>query len=72
MLDPMAKKSETILPDLVQSNVRMPQVTLDRLDAWVDEMNVAAGWKKFTRSDLIRNIVDEALEAHDRAKEAKP
>lgn len=72
MVDAMPKKADPLLPGLVQSNVRMPQVVIDELDVWVEDLNRAAGWAKFTRSDLIRNIVDEALERRRAAKEKAP
>lgn len=56
--------SEKPSPDpsgLVQSNVRMPQRALDELDAWAAEENAKAGYKRVTRSDLIRDIVLERL-----------
>lgn len=56
-------KNKTALSGLVQCNVRMPAVALEYLDAWADELNHEAGWPKFTRSDLIRDIVLQAIEA---------
>jgi metal-responsive CopG/Arc/MetJ family transcriptional regulator len=62
----MNKKPEA--GSLVQSNVRMPQGALDSLDEWAEELNREAGWKKFTRSDVIRDVVLEALERRRASK----
>lgn len=64
MLDVMPKKPPPpgAPPGLVQSNVRMPQPALDYLDEWAARLNREAGWAKHTRSDLIRDLVLDAIE----------
>ena len=71
MLASMARKKDPNLPGLVQCNVRMPEPVLEELDAWADELNREVGWEKFTRSDLIRNCVDQALEARRKKGSAR-
>jgi Arc/MetJ-type ribon-helix-helix transcriptional regulator len=71
MLDPMPRKKDPTLPGLVQCNIRMPQPVLDELDAWVEEANREAGWGKYTRTDMIRSSVDEALARRRKKEEAK-
>jgi hypothetical protein len=71
MLAPMPSKKAAPAAEssgLVQSNVRMPESALDYLDVWVARLNREAGWKKYTRSDLIRDIVLERIE-EQKAKE---
>lgn len=56
--------------NLVQCNVRMPQAALDAFDAWADELNAAAGYRRHTRSDLMRDTLLAALRERDAAKAA--
>jgi len=55
---------------LVQCNVRMPQAALDAFDAWADELNAAAGYRKHTRSDLMRDTLLAALRERGAARAA--
>jgi hypothetical protein len=50
----------------------MPQPALDYLDAWAVEVNREAGWNKVTRSDLIREIVLEAIERRKTSTTSPP
>lgn len=47
---------------LVQSNVRMPQSAIDEYEKLADEENRKAGWKRVTKSDLMRDDLLAALE----------
>lgn len=53
-----------------QPGVRFPPAILDRIQEEVRQANAAAGWEKFTTSDVVRDLVQEALDARRRARVA--
>lgn len=48
--------------DPIQVNIRISPEHLERLDAWLEEINAARGWPKLTRTDVIRNLLARGLE----------
>lgn len=48
--------------DPVQVNVRLSQERADELDAWIDEINAKRSWPRTTRSDVLRILLERALE----------
>jgi hypothetical protein len=67
--DEMATKKRTSEPDpapagrLIQMNIRIPPTLIGALDAIVERRNRTRGWPKLTRSDLIRDLLERAVEA---------
>lgn len=57
---------------LVQAAVRIPQSAVDEYEAFAQEVNAAAGWKKVTKSDLMRDDLLEALARRRVAKASAP
>lgn len=53
---------------LVQSNVRMPQWALEAFDEWATERNAEIGYEKHTRSDVMRDVLLEALRQRESQK----
>lgn len=49
-------------PGLIQTAFRLPPELLERLDAWVDELNESRPWPKMTRSDLVRIVLSRAAD----------
>lgn len=60
MLAAMATKEDDGLRPL---GVRVPGVLLDEIERLVDATNKEAGWKKTTKSDLVREMLSEGIEA---------
>ena len=59
------------IESLVQSNVRMPQWALDAFDAWAAERNAEIGYEKHSRSDVMREVMLEALKSREAEKQKK-
>lgn len=60
MLVAMTTKEEDGLRPL---GVRVPGVLLDEIERLVDAENAEAGWKKTTKSDLVREMLSEGIAA---------
>jgi hypothetical protein len=43
-------------------SARVSPETADLFDGWLDELNQARSWPKLTRSDLLRFIIERALQ----------
>ena len=49
------------LPGLIQHNVRLPKPLLDDLETWTNELNAAAQYEEYSRADLVRKILRDAV-----------
>ncbi len=69
MLAAMKKKDD--LSGMSQIGVRLPPPAVEEIDAIVDRRNAGAGWKQWTRSDVLREAVEKGL-VQIRADESPP
>lgn len=67
----MVRKKQPGMADLVQTNTRLPPLLVDDLDEIAREMNAAVGWNKFTRSDVVRDLLVAGVAQWKSAKSAK-
>jgi hypothetical protein len=46
------------------ASFRVPRATLEKLDAWLADLNAARRGRKLSRNDLIRGLLDWAADEH--------
>ena len=56
---------------LEQCNIRMPRWAIEAFGAWAKEQNEAVGFEKFTRSDLMRDAILDALKRREDEKKTE-
>jgi hypothetical protein len=58
----MAKPKTPAPPVLVPTQFRFPSDLLEQLDQWVVELNEGRGWPQLTRADVVRGVLQWAVQ----------